>query len=119
MLTGRSMGTLVAFETLVLNTDLNVDTPITLGSPLGMRTIANRLRGRPSSGGLPTPAVRRWVNIFDPRDPVAGAGRLDWLWPMVEDYGVHNGDLPHAIGRYLSKKITGKVVADAAAATSK
>jgi len=52
------------------------------------------------------------VNIFDPSDPVAGAGFAGRLWPSTEDVSVQNGDLPHAIVRYLSKRSTGKVIVE-------
>ena len=114
VLIGHSMGTLVALETLCLHPELPVDTLITLGAPLSMKTVAQALRGPAVRPVPPRPVqIRRWVNIFDPRDPVAGAGRADRLWPGVEDHGVDNGDLPHAIGHYLSKRITGSVIVDA------
>ena len=35
-------------------------------------------------GRLPA-QIRRWVNIYDPADPVAGAGAIGRLWAEVED----------------------------------
>jgi hypothetical protein len=111
VLLGHSLGSVVAFETLALHPDLAVDTLVTCGSPLSMRTVADGLRGRPGPGRLPG-QIRRWVNIYDPADPVAGAGAVSRLWTQAEDYEVHNGDEPHAIIRYLSKKITGRTIAE-------
>lgn len=115
-LVGHFMGTLFVTETLVLNPDPDVDTLVTLGSPLSMQT-ANGLRGKPPSDGQPTPRVRRWVSIYDPRDPVDEAAPVDRPWPTAEDYGVGDGHLPHAIGRHLSRKITGQVTTATVAAT--
>ncbi len=111
VLIGHSLGSVVAFETLALHPDLHVDTLITAGSPLSMRTVVNRLRaGTPRSGvGLPG-SVRRWVNVYDKSDPVAGAGVICRLWADAEDFEVNNGNEPHSITRYLSKRATGKAV---------
>ena len=45
-----------------------------------MRTVADGLRNR---AGCRT--IRRWVNIYDPADPVAGAGAIGDFWAEVED----------------------------------
>jgi hypothetical protein len=112
LLIGHSLGSVVAFETLALNTDLHVGSLITLGSPLSMRTVADRLRGQagPSSAApLPGP-VRSWVNVFDEGDPVSAGGPVGRLWAGAQDYTVDNGDQPHSVTRYLSKRISGERV---------
>jgi hypothetical protein len=118
VLIGHSMGTMVAFETLTLNPDLHVDTLITYGAPLSMRTVAAGLRGPAAPNGLPNLGqVRQWVNIYDPKDPVCGAGGVKHLWPTALDIQVSNGEEPHSITRYLSKKASGRVIATAIEAT--
>jgi hypothetical protein len=116
VLVGHSLGSVVAFETLAMNPELQVGTLVTVGSPLSMRTIATRLRaGGPASGeGLPG-RVGRWVNIYDPSDPVAGAGVASRLWPAAVDFEVNNGDKPHSISRYLSKRASGEAIIAGAA----
>jgi hypothetical protein len=111
MLVGHSLGSVVAFETLALHPELDVGTLITAGSPLSMRTVVSRLRaGAPRVDvGLPG-GVRRWVNVYDKSDPVAGAGVVCRLWPDAEDFEVNNGDKPHSIAGYLSKRATGQVI---------
>jgi hypothetical protein len=108
VLIGHSLGSVVAFETLALHPELEVGTLVTVGSPLSMRTVVNRLRaGAPSpEGGLPG-GVKRWVNIYDKSDPVAGAGVVSRLWPRAKDFEVNNAKEPHSITRYLSKRVTG------------
>lgn len=119
VLIGHSLGSVVAFETLALNPDLQVGTLMTIGSPLSMKTVATRLRaGRPAElgadGGAWMPgAVARWVNIYDKSDPVAGAGVACRLWSAAEDFEVNNGNEPHSIIHYLSKRIAGEVVVTA------
>lgn len=110
VLVGHSLGSVVAFETIALNPGLQVDTLITAGSPLSMRTVVNKLRAGTPGAGRPG-NVRRWVNVYDKYDPVAGAGVMRRLWPEAEDFEVNNGrDDPHSATRYLSKKCTGRAV---------
>lgn len=110
----HSLGTVVAVDTLRLNPDRRVAMLVTVGSPLGMRAVQSRLRHpNATAGALPgPPSVGRWVNIYDPGDPVAAAGGLSRVWAMVEDYTVGNGKDPHAIRAYLGKRVTGQAVLD-------
>lgn len=114
----HSLGSVVAVDALSLNPDTSVRTLITVGSPLGMRAVQERLRRPTAAAGNPVAFpgnVSRWVNVFDPADPVAVAGGLSRIWPMVEDYTVGNGKDPHGILRYLGKPITGQVILDGVA----
>lgn len=111
VLVGHSLGSVVAFETLALHPEIEVGMLVTVGSPLSMRAVVNRLRSEPhpSQGGLPG-GVKSWVNIYDKSDPVAGAGVVSRLWPGAKDFEVDNGKEPHSITRYLSKRVTGLAV---------
>jgi hypothetical protein len=73
VLIAHSLGSVVAYEALWSNPDVEVDLLITLGSPLGMnQVIFDRLLPEPvdGRGGRP-PGVRRWVNLADVGDLVA------------------------------------------------
>lgn len=102
----HSLGSVIAYETLCLLGAHGVRTFVTLGSPLALPSIERRLR----THDLP-PGMARWVNIYDPRDPVSCAGGLAGLWPQVDDVTVHNGYNPHAAERYLTKQATGSAIA--------
>lgn len=69
----HSLGSVVAYETLWHNRDLELDLLVTLGSPLALpHAVFPRLDPAPSGGlGRRPPNVRRWVNIADPGDLVA------------------------------------------------
>lgn len=111
VLIGHSLGSVVAFETVALHPELPVGALVTVGSPLSMRTVASRLRTvGPESGGPLPGRVRRWVNIYDPADPVAAAGPVSRLWADASDFTVDNGNEPHSITRYLAKRITGETI---------
>jgi hypothetical protein len=124
VLIGHSLGSVVAYETLLLDPTLQVDTLITLGCPLPMRTVENALRRQTADGSSRVPRqIRRWVNIYDPSDPVAGAGSINSPWSSathchLQNEQVQNGDLPHNIRRYLSKRITGSTIAEATCASA-
>ena len=114
VLVGHSLGSVVAYEALCRIPDHGITTLITLGSPLGLRSIRESMsqKARDRLPNLP-PGVLRWVNIYDPGDAVALAGGLAGYWPKVEDKTVDNEKEPHAITRYLSKKVTGQTVVEA------
>lgn len=73
-LIAHSMGSIIAYDALreLGQTDSNfrVDNFITIGSPLGLPTVAATVNKEWKM--LRTPSVvKRWVNFADPRDPVA------------------------------------------------
>lgn len=104
ILVGHSLGSVVAYEYLRQHPDGPVQAFVTMGSPLGLRMIRDRL----SVGG---PAIEVWHNVRDERDPVACAGPLQQYWPQVVESAVDNGSKPHAAVRYLSNPTTGEVMA--------
>ena len=113
VLLGHSLGSVVAYEA-VRRLPGPLDLLVTLGSPLGLRSVRDRL-SHPQveqATGLP-PGLQRWVNVYDRHDPVTCGGGLRPLWPGVEDVLVDNEKLPHAVERYLSKRQTGHAVYDA------
>jgi hypothetical protein len=108
---GHSLGSIVAYEALCLNPNHSVATLVTIGSPLGMKSIRDALQpiARDRMPTLP-PGITRWVNIYDRSDPVALAGGLAEHWTDVTDRTVENDKEPHAATRYLSKVETGEAV---------
>jgi pimeloyl-ACP methyl ester carboxylesterase len=88
VLIAHSLGSVVAYEALWSNPDLEVELLITLGSPLGMnQVIFDRLLPEPvnGSGGRP-PAVHRWVNIADIGDLVAVPRSLSGRFTDIEQW---------------------------------
>ncbi|EWS99638.1 hypothetical protein N865_21705 [Intrasporangium oryzae NRRL B-24470] len=114
---GHSLGSVVAYEA-AHRLSHPIPLLLTIGSPLGLRTIVfNKVRPQPP--GYP-PQVRRWVNIADRNDLVAAEPDLrpqfgepppgctfDAAWTVV------NGAKPHDGSFYLSKKQTGIPLAQA------
>jgi hypothetical protein len=114
VLIGHSLGSIVGYEALCRINDHGITTLVTLGSPLGLRSIREAMSqvARDRLPDLP-PGVQRWSNIYDRHDAVSLAGGLAPYWPAVTDRRVDNEDEPHAVSRYLGKKATGEAVAGA------
>jgi len=71
----HSMGTVIAYDCLKRVADCDkIDGLITIGSPLGLDEIQDKLQpGWSREDGFPgTSLIGRWVNLFDRLDPVAG-----------------------------------------------
>jgi hypothetical protein len=121
VLIGHSLGSIVAYEALCMNSDNSdwqIDTFVTLGSPLGIpELVYDQLTPRPQAGQGTWPNVRRWVNIADEGDIVALVKKLAPLFPApagsdLEDFRIYNGWESHSAERYLSARETGRVIAD-------
>jgi hypothetical protein len=107
----HSMGTVIAYDCLKRVTSCpRVDALMTIGSPLGLDEIQDALQPEWSRlDGFPSDRVaKRWVNVYDGLDPVAGFdGNLanDFLkggLPSVEDIHEPNwGKWRHDISKYL------------------
>ncbi len=109
----HSMGTMVAYDVLRNCAGCpEVDTLITLGSPLGVREVQQELKAS-GAGKLDFPAatVNRWINVYDPLDVVCGAdprfandfASVDGK--SVEDIKESNwGSWRHSITHYLAGK---------------
>ncbi|SDH63274.1 hypothetical protein SAMN05421505_11963 [Sinosporangium album] len=82
----HSLGSVVAYEALWANPDLEVDLLITLGSPLGLRRVVfDRLTPAPVKGrGQRPKGVARWVNIADKDDIAAIPPALAALFGGVD-----------------------------------
>ncbi|WP_433685416.1 hypothetical protein [Nocardia sp. CA-119907] len=111
----HSLGSVVAFEYLRRNPQRRMDLLLTLGSPLGLRMVRTRLPD-PAHGAADgkLPSTGAWVNLRDPRDPVACAGGLARWWPRVRDVEVNNQADAHSVARYLSKRAAGVAILDVA-----
>ena len=113
---GHSLGSVVAYE--AMHRSNHPAALLTLGSPLGLRTIVyERLRPRPPH--VP-PAVGRWDNLVDRDDLVAAHIDLGPFFPPapnrtvipVTATPVDNGSKPHDATHYLTKKATGEIVSE-------
>jgi hypothetical protein len=115
VIVGHSLGSIVAYEALCRHPEWQIDTLVTLGSPLGIpNLIFDRLRPAPIKGCGHCPEVRRWVNISDNGDIVALVKELGPLFDgQVEDMLIYNGASAHDAARYLTARETGAAIASA------
>ena len=88
VLVSHSMGTMVAYDVLRNCPECPpVDTLITLGSPLGIREIEDELIAADADDvDFPAAKLTRWINVYDPLDPVCGADPK-----LANDYRPVNG----------------------------
>lgn len=105
VLIGHSLGSVVGYEFLRQHPGHSVRLLLTIGSPLGLRTVRDRL---PAGD----PSVPKWVNIRDPHDPVTAAGALSRWYPVTRERRANNGLNAHSAERYLNFKATGEALKD-------
>jgi hypothetical protein len=112
----HSLGSVVAYEALCARPDHQVRALVTLGSPLGMRMVFERLRPEPGAW----PGTWTWTNIVDEGDVVAAVKDLSLFFGAgltgkgrgVTGKVVHNGSHAHDATLYLTAKETGEAVAE-------
>lgn len=119
LVVAHSLGSVVAYEALH-RVDQEVAL-LTMGSPLGLRTVIyDRLRPQPCT--VPK-AVASWHNLVDRDDLVAAHLDLAPYFPPfpggdvapITEEPLDNGASPHDSTHYLTKAITGGLVAKALA----
>lgn len=117
VLIGHSLGAVIAFE-VAHQLERPLPLLVTLGSPLGIRTIV-REHVRPQPITFP-PRVRKWANFADPDDVIAAEPELAKLLASSSppgcqydsDWIVDNDAKPHSALSYLGKKKVGQAVGD-------
>jgi hypothetical protein len=115
VLVGHSLGSVIAYEA-AHQLDQPLPLLVTIGSPLGLRTIVYE-RLRPQPPGFPS-QVARWVNVADRDDFVAAAPDLTGLFStgqpaealMEGGWTVDNGAEPHRATFYLTKQQTARPI---------
>jgi hypothetical protein len=116
VLIGHSLGSVVAYEA-AHRFDQPLPLLVTLGSPLGLRSIIYE-RLRPQPPGFP-PSVARWVNLAGRDDYIAaepnlaslfGAGAPDGAFEA--DWILDTGAKPHDARHYLTKRQTGRPIGE-------
>jgi hypothetical protein len=116
LIIGHSLGSVVAYES-AHRLAQPLPLLLTLGSPLGLRTIVtDRLRPPPSF----PPRVGRWVNVADRDDVVAAEPDLRPLFAgdpaassRFEGILVDCGSAPHCPVHYLGKIAVGRAISQA------
>jgi hypothetical protein len=112
VLVTHSMGTMIAYDVLRNCPECPpVDTLFTLGSPLGVTEVQEQLMAKGKDKVDFPPVLGRWINVYDPLDPVCGADpRFDDYVPFegraVEDVKESNwGSWRHTITHYFAGKM--------------
>jgi len=112
----HSLGTVIAYDCLKRVAGCpSVDGLVTLGSPLGLDEVQDKLQpGWTRGDGFPDKAGQAWVNVFDRLDPVCGFDPVlaaDFQRhgaDAVQDVPVQNdGVWRHSAGKYLRQAACG------------
>jgi hypothetical protein len=112
---GHSLGSIICYNILRDNSDLNICKFITIGSPLGLKSVKNYLR---TPIKMPDCIKHGWYNAYDERDVVA-LNPLDRTYfnisPSIEnDNHVRNSTSNrHGIRGYLNDKVIAKTIYNA------
>ncbi|MFE2323433.1 hypothetical protein ACFXD5_05850 [Streptomyces sp. NPDC059385] len=107
----HSLGSVVAYETLHAHPDLEVPQLVTIGSPLRLPVLADRLDpGLRGGRGARPSGVRHWTNIADVGDLVAVPPKLADVFPVDQDESVDNGIDFHGLHSYLANGLTALAV---------
>ena len=121
VLVTHSMGTMVAYDVLRNCPDCPlVDILFTIGSPLGVQEVQDELVAEGKSQvDFPAATLCRWINVYDPRDPVCGADPMfsndyhEVDGRCVEDVEESNwGSWRHTITHYFAGKLFRARLAD-------
>lgn len=117
----HSQGSMIAYDALCGLDPAEYDIPlfVTIGSPLGLTEVQDRLKTFTNQNRLAVPAVvKRWINVADPLDPVCADKKLASDYKAngsvaVEDVMTWNADSPrspHSGTGYLKLSVVRKTV---------
>lgn len=115
VIVAHSMGTVVAYEELVAHPEWNVNSLVTLGSPLGGEFVFPHLDPEPVDGVGSWPgAVAVWTNVVALDDTVVRVPELTARFGSgVKDNMIDNGHRAHDAEPYLNAPVTGAAIAAA------
>jgi hypothetical protein len=114
VLVAHSFGTVLSYMALCNHPQWDIDTFVTIGSPLAHPMIFGSLDPTPIGGRGEWPgSVRRWVNVRAVGDKAAEIPLETRFGPKVEDVLVDNGHRAHAPEPYLNASETGAAIAAA------
>ena len=105
MLVAHSMGTLIAYDVLTrCLPDIEIDTFITLGSPLGLPSFIswNRVSSGKGKPKVPENILKQWVSLADLKDPIA------INYDLADDYRPNSRNVGIADVQIVNDYVTGE-----------
>ena len=96
----HSLGSVIAYRALCAHPEVEIDTLVTLGSPLGGDFLDDDETAWPGS-------VQRWVDISARGDVAASGSVADRFGDRVEEHRIDNGHRAHDPEPYLNSRATG------------
>jgi hypothetical protein len=114
VLAAHSFGTVLSYMALCNHPQWDIDTFVTMGSPLAHPMIFGSLDPALVDDRAHWPgSVRRWVNVRAVGDKAAEIPLDTRFGPKVEDVLIDNGHRAHAPEPYLNASETGAAIAEA------
>lgn len=114
VIVAHSLGTVLSYMALCNHPQWQIDTFVTLGSPLASPMIFEHLEPAPvdGRGRWPDP-IRRWVNVRALGDKAAAVPLGEHFDARIADVLIDNGHRAHAPEPYLNAAETGAAIAAA------
>jgi predicted alpha/beta hydrolase family esterase len=111
----HSLGAVVTLDLLTrLPEALHVDLLLTVGAPMGVRTLRKRHAELGTVAGFPASRIGCWVNVYDPDDLVTVGRGAARHFPAALDAPVHAGLLEHGIQAYMGQPVVAGAIGLAA-----
>ena len=110
----HSLGSILMIDLLKrLPPLLTVDLLVTIGSPMGVKSLRAHHHGLDEPGQFPAAQVRAWVNVYDPGDAITVGRGASQFFPAALDVPVHTGG-SHSLTAYMSHPVVAAAVGFAA-----
>ena len=113
VIVAHSLGSVLSYIALSNHPDWNVDTYVTLGSPLAAPALEGLAKTFVEDFGAWPGSVKRWVNVRALDDKACTVSLAERFGANVEEVVVDNGHRAHAPEPYLNSAVTGEVIAAA------
>lgn len=115
VIVAHSLGSVLSYIALSNHPDWNVDTYVTLGSPLAAPALEGLAKTFVEDFGAWPGSVKRWVNVRALDDKACTVSLAERFGANVEEVVVDNGHRAHAPEPYLNASPTGGAIAAALA----
>jgi hypothetical protein len=111
----HSLGTVVAYDVLSRMPDVKVSHFVSIGSPLGLKSIRKVITAGLTE--LFPPNLKSWTNIYNRKDMVSAVRELAGLYPSLDNRSIVDSDIgegnwadAHSIEVYLQSKVAAKTI---------
>jgi hypothetical protein len=106
----HSLGSILMLDLLRrLPPELRIDLLVTIGSPMGVKSLRAHHGGIDDAEGFPADRVLAWANVFDPGDVITVGRGASPYFAAALDAPVHTGG-SHSLRAYMSHPVVAAAV---------